>query len=502
MSNLASGHSFSLATPHFKSSMMGFYEYLSCGSTPGAAISAALSMTFNLPHLCGLGGDAIIMQSRHHHLEVFNGTGKTAAHQHHASYLDKGMALIPRRGIYSTMVYGCPSAYDRYTQHHDIDLNRIVHHLLSHDLTHGLVASESLSRTFLSALNETSAQTRFSQWSHYFTHRHDVKARHQQTFSTLGREGFSSLYRGVLAEHVFDALSACDPSLYTADDFSDFTPNRSEIRTTCFMQASISAHGSNSPWRELFILLKLYQLSAQDTVLLTPRQFCTAAGLIDSLLATQSLTQRDNDTTLSEWAALIYQQLKDDALEIVAQASKPSHTVFMACAEADGTLTGITNSIFTPLGALFEIDKTGILLANRAFSFNGPDIASTFKGTSPAKHTTNCVRVTTASQTLIIGTSGGPVQSQTLAFIINKIVNENCSVQSAIAAPRYANLGCHPKTHCTTYLSESAQADPVFTYTHGLSEKLGVVQLAGINTQTGLVFAAADPRSTGVALAV
>ena len=502
MSNLASGHSFGIATPHFKSSIVGMHNYLLSGSAPEAVLSSALSLTYNLPHLCGLGGDAIIMHSRPHSLNIFNGTGVTGTHQHYDNYLYKGLESIPRRGLYSTMIYGCPSAYDRYTHLHDINLNRVFKHLCENDLKHGLLASDSLLRAFYNSTKDPQIQTRFFQWRNYFTQQQDPEPFYRHTLATLAREGFSSMYRGLLAEQIFDALSTCDPYLYTAGDFSDFVPNTSQVKSTCFMHAIVTAHGSNSPWKELFLLLKIYQSSAEDTTLLTPRQLCTAAGLIDSWLASLPYSDTQHDDILSRQAALIYQQLKFTSPEPIPQLSKPSHTIFMACAEADGSLTGITNSIFTPLGSLFEIENTGIILANRAFSFNGPHLGSTFKGKTAAKHTTNCVRVTTDSLEFIIGTSGGPVQSQTLAFIIYKIVGQNCPVQTALSSPRFANLGLHPQTNCITYLSESAQADPIFTCTHGLSEKFGVVQLAGINTRTGQVFAAADPRGSGVALAV
>lgn len=502
MSNLASGHVFGIATPHFKSSMMGMQDYLLTGAGPGAAISAALSLTYNLPHLCGLGGDAIIMQASPGNLEVFNGTGVTGTHQHHDNYLYKGLESIPRRGIYSTMVYGCPSAYERYTQLHDIDLNRVFKHLHEHDLKHGLITTESLLQAFYSSTKEPQIHTRFTQWTHCFTQRKDPEPFYRHALATLAREGFSSMYQGLLAEQVFDLLSRCDPHLYTAGDFADFVPNPSQVRSTRFMHATVTAHGSNSPWKELFLLLKIYQLSAQDTNLLTPAQLCTAAGLIDTWLASQPASDTGNERTLDQQAALIHQQLKQDNPEPVPQSCKTSHTIFMACAAADGTLTGITNSIFTPLGSLFEIDNSGIILSNRAFSFNGPHACSTFKGRTAASHTTNCVHVSTDHLEFILGTSGGPVQSQTLAFIIYKIVAQNCPIQTALASPRCANLGRHPKTGGITYLSEAPQADPVFTWTNGLSDKLGVVQLAGINTLNGQVFAAADPRGSGVALAV
>ena len=97
------------------------------------------------------------------------------------------------------------------------------------------------------------------------------------------------MYQGLLAEQVFDLLSGCDPHLYTAGDFADFVPNPSQVRSTRFMHATVTAHGSNSPWKELFLLLKIYQLSAQDTTLLTPAQLCTAAGLIDTWLAARHI---------------------------------------------------------------------------------------------------------------------------------------------------------------------------------------------------------------------
>ena len=120
------------------------------------------------------------------------------------------------------------------------------------------------------------------------------------------------MYQGLLAEQVFNQLYRCDPHLYTAGDFADFAPNPSEVRSTRFMHATVTAHGSNSPWKELFLLLKIYQLSAQDTTLLTPAQLCTAAGLIDTWLASQPASDTGNERTLDQQAALIHQQLKQD----------------------------------------------------------------------------------------------------------------------------------------------------------------------------------------------
>lgn len=501
MANTAEGNHFSIATPHYKSTMSGMQEFLRSKQTASATLAAALSLSYNLPHLCGLGGDAIIIQKDAKGIRALNGTGKTGSGQCHDAYRAKGMSGPPRRGALSTMVYGCPYAYRELSDSNQIDLRRITRNLLRDDLAYGLSATATLEKAFRKASSELSMSSGFGRWQSYFQAGIDPRCRYADTLRTLARDGFRSLYNGSLGEQTHSALSAVDPDLYVPNDFSGFSPNPAEIRKSTFLDASVSVHGSNSPWRQLFLLLKLYENYAQRGETPVLEKICCAAAWIEDITNDIHLSHVRNPGTIADCANELFQRMQSPMAVNPTLRSIQAHTVFMACVEADGCLLGLTNSIFTPLGALFEINDTGILLSNRCFSFNQGSPSDFLPGV-PARHTNNCVIVETGDFEFVIGTSGGPVQAQTLAYLIHLIVAERLPISAAIRRPRCANLGINRHIGVPTYLCEQFDAPPGFTSTRGLSDKFGVVQVAGRNLQTGRVFAAADPRGDGVALAI
>jgi gamma-glutamyltranspeptidase len=500
MSNLAIGNFFCLATPHYKSTLMGVNEYLNSHCLPSAAFQSALSLTHNLPHLCGFGGDAIIMHKNGSQFRTYNGTGKTGTHQHAQSYHAKQLSSVPRRGVYSTMVYGCPAAYQRFVQDNDINLERLTDQLIVNDLRHGVVRSPALMRTYENARREIDPTCGFKQWGSFLEGNERMSHGYEQTIRHLARNGFQSFYKGDLAAQVHASLSAADPDLYEARDFSDFTPNSSESRRISFMGSTITAHGANSPWQTLFLLLNIYEMSARTSPRLLPGQLYSAAGLIDDVLANNSLTAVQTESMLGAVARAIFDTVSATiSARPTGQPSRQAHTIVLACADADGHLISITNSIFTPPGALFEVKNTGILLSNRCHAFNQAP-PTQFKARSAVSHTNNCVHVETDELEFLIGTSGGPVQSQTLALIINAVVTGGQTVHDAIQAPQYANMGVHAKTQQVCYLCDGPTLDERFQSAGERSEKLGIVQAAGRNKRTGMPFAVADCRGSGVAI--
>lgn len=501
MSNASSGNHFCISTPHHKSSMLGMQEYLISRDIASAALKSVISLTYNLPHLCGLGGDAIIIEKSSGNITFLNGTGKTGTHQHYESYKNKGLATVPRRGIYSTMVYGCPSAYDRFATTHNVELERIFKSLVDNDFANGIIRTPELAKSYSNAEKELHLTKNFKNWSNFFVDGGSVEECFVNTVKAIAANGFGSFYSGALGHKVYESIRRVDDKLYEEQEFSDFLPNIAETKNINFLNASITAHGSNSPWRQLFLILKIYERSAGSLTPLPPLDICTAAGIVDHIATSSGNNRFDCEEAITNKAKEIYENLAGAAP--VAHANKQSHTIFMACAEASGKIIGITNSIFTPFGSLFEVDRTSVILSNRCFSFNGEYFASNFQSGVPAKHTNNCVFVETDDLEFVIGTSGGPVQSQTLAFIINKIVHCGDTVRNAIASPRYANMGINSKTNRLTYLSETyIEGEDIFVFTGGLSDKLGIVQLAGINKKTGETFSVADPRGDGIALGI
>ena len=500
MHNSAIGNKFCIATPHYKSSMLGILGYLSSRNAAFSILKSEMSLTYNLPHLCGLGGDSIILEKYNGKFRSYNGTGKTGAYQNYDSYKSKGLTKIPRCGVYSTMVYGCPDAYDKFSKINNIDVHNLLFGMIMDDIEYGIIRLPSLIKSFINAKNEINSTTRFSDWSKFFSENCDPGELYKNTLRMISKDGFSSLYSGDLGGIIYSEINSADSNLYSEKDFLEFTPNHSETKRINFLNSKITVHGANSPWREFFILLKIYECFSIDGFAPDPESICTAAGMIDQTISSIDTSSENYAEIIFNKARHIYDEIKFSKICPIAQTNRQSHTVFIACAESSGHLIGITNSIFTPLGSLFEIAGTGIILSNRGFSFNEINSEYRFKSKESVKHTNNCVIVETDDIEFIIGTSGGSVQSQTLAFVINKIIAQNISPHQAVYHPRYANMGVHPKTNNLTYLNESTCTSDIFINTNDLSDKLGVVQLAGINKKTNEIFSVADPRGNGAAI--
>ncbi|WP_118985057.1 gamma-glutamyltransferase [Photorhabdus sp. CRCIA-P01] len=504
MSNLAWGNSICFSSPHYKSTVSGINEYIieknNSFSLCNGAMKVSMSLFFNLPHLCGLGGDAIIMERNNGEISAINGTGKTGTYQNAISYESKGLKRIPRRGIYSTMIYGAPYAFDMLARKRNVDLKRITETLITDDFNRGFIKIPQIKKLLNKAELELSETTEMNEWRMLLNGEKHINHSFIDMMRRVSTAGFLDLYKGKLGDEVYTQLAKYDNRLYSESDFLNFIPNYSEVRTMRFMECNVFCHGANSPWRELFLFLKIYELFAKKNQKIDYAKICNLAPYIEEKAIHIEPSIINYVDKIEEVAISLFDMIENSFLDEKDIINKQSHTIFLAGVNRDGDLIGISNSIFTPLGALFEVKNTGILLSNRCYAFNEIRKGDDFRSYSPVKHTNNCVIVESDDISFVIGTSGGPVQSQTLSFIINKIMAEEYQPYEAIKEPRFANMGYHPKTKEITYLTEMKGLGKPFICTNGLSDKLGVVQMAGINKVNGLLFSISDPRSYGVAL--
>ncbi|CDL83212.1 gamma-glutamyltransferase [Xenorhabdus szentirmaii] len=504
MSNIAFGHSVCFSSPHYKSTLSGINECLMEGKDRfclySGAIKIGISLFFNLPHLCGLGGDAIIIKKNKGRISIINGTGKTGKYQNRESYQEKGLDAIPRRGVYSTMVYGAPYAFDTLVKEENIDLVRIVEGLNRDDFNKGFIKLPGLESLFDKAKSEFSPMTTISEWERLFAGEQRINHSLIHTIKRISQVGFMDLYTGKLGDEVYHQLAKYDKGLYDESDYIDFQPNYSEVKKINFLGSQVFCHGANSPWRELFLFLKIYEMFFMESKNIDYKSICKLTPYVEDAADCIKSDIVNYEDKINEIARALYDKAENEFLDERDIRHKQSHTIFIAGVNQSGDLIGITNSIFTPLGALFEVENTGILLSNRCYAFNEKGKKEDFKSQSPVKHTNNCIIVESDDMNFVIGTAGGPVQSQTLSFVINKIIAEKFQPHEAVAEPRFANLGYHAKTNKVTYLTEKKGVDDLFTSIEGLSNKLGVVQLAGINKKTGLLFSVSDPRGHGIAL--
>jgi gamma-glutamyltranspeptidase len=504
MISYAYGKKICLASPHYKSAISGITGYIRCKNGKNnlheSSIMMAISLFHNLPHLCGLGGDAIIMEKTDGNIKIINGTGKTGFFQNELEYKSKGLFRIPRRGVYSTMVYGAPYAFDAFVKENNIDIQRVINEVIENDYQFGFINLPEFKKIFDKAKNEMTNQTYLDDWGQVIYGQNSINTSLVQSMQRISKHGFSDLYRGLLADKVFTQINKFDKRLYTEEDFTNFIPNKSEVRSMNFLDSTIHCHGSNSPWRQLFLMLKVYEILASKNEFLEDEKICLLAAYIEDEAINLNGDGKTISKEITDKANELIDKVKKGILKKKDILNKQSHTIFLAGVSENGDLVGITNSLFTPLGALFEIQKTGILLSNRCYAFNETKKYQKFQEKTPVSHTNNCVIVESPLYSFIIGTSGGPVQSQTLSFLINKILVEGYAPHEAITLPRFANMGINPKTNEVTYLTEKKEYLGCFISTNGFSNKLGVVQIAGVDKKNNLLFACADPRGAGVAL--
>ncbi|MBA0018498.1 gamma-glutamyltransferase [Xenorhabdus nematophila] len=433
-------------------------------------------------------------------MSVINGTGKTGKYQSREHYENKGLYTIPRRGIYSTMVYGAPYAFNTLIKEEDIDLVKLITTLKRDDFDKGFITLPSFKSLFDKAKLEFSKMTTIKEWEQLFSGEKRMNHSFINTMKRISQTGFMDLYAGKLGDEVHHQLGKYDHHLYDESDFINFQPNHSEVKKIKFLGSNVFCHGSNSPWKELFLFLKIYEIFVEKDKNVDCKIICKLTPYIEDASDFIKSDAVNYEEKISEVARVLFDMAENDSLDEKDIRHKQSHTIFLAGVNQFGDLIGITNSIFTPLGALFEVENTGILLSNRCYAFNEKGKRENFKSNSPVKHTNNCIIVESDDLSFVIGTSGGPVQSQTLSFIINKIIAEKFQPYEAVVEPRFANLGYHAKTKKITYLTEKKETDALFTTTEGLSDKLGIVQLAGINKRNGLLFSVSDPRGHGIAL--
>jgi gamma-glutamyltranspeptidase/glutathione hydrolase len=215
--------------------------------------------------------------------------------------------------------------------------------------------------------------------------------------------------------------------------------------------------------------------------------------------------------------------LADDILDRMATAidadkalpwphdPKEGDTIWMGAANRDGTVVSFIQSVFYEFGSGLTCPETGVYFQNRGAGFSlseGPNQLA--PGKRPF-HTLNpALAILNDGRVMSYGTMGGEGQPQTQAAIFSRYAQFGMPLQEAITHPRWL-LG---KTwgDDTTSLKLEANFDPV------LAEKLSaaghqvetipafssLVGHAGAIVQHphGLIEAANDPRSDGLAYAI
>lgn len=513
----AHGYEVALATPHYLSGCFSLNSFLARKSTYHTAAVALFSSAFNLPHLCGLGGDAVILaRSASGCHRAFNGMGITGSNQSLEYYAERGHGRIPARGLFSTMVYGAAYAIKEFMDSSGVNLQEVMDDLAC-DVDKPLSVSPYLQGFINKYMDDLRGSTDFKNWKETFLkgRRDQVRSETQcrKLVDTIRREGLETFYSGSIAERIINFADSEAPGLFLSEDFERFSAPQFDVSSIKFLGSTIHCHAGNAPWLEMAIMLGVIEKRIDDfshfdaTAML---RWCRLAGAVDSFVEQRGV---DRCLVLSseQLSVFVYEAVIAVELEIYSCSlikpiwGKGADTVFMGVAHADGTLIGITSSIFTPFGAMLDPGDSGIILSNRALSFSDDrSCARRLQPRKMANHTINSLIVHSPDMDFTMGTTGGYVQVQILVQLLVRILYLQQTPQAALEAPRFANMGKSRRHQCTWMGYErgvSFSAPEYFSPLPVLCSRMGVAQVAGIFKRSGEVFAASDPRGEGVALA-
>ncbi|MDU8926173.1 gamma-glutamyltransferase [Alisedimentitalea sp. MJ-SS2] len=211
--------------------------------------------------------------------------------------------------------------------------------------------------------------------------------------------------------------------------------------------------------------------------------------------------------TLDRMAAAI----DPDAALAWPHEAKQGDTIWMGAADQNGTVVSFIQSVFWEFGSGLICPETGVTFQNRGAGFSlsqGPNQLA--PGKRPF-HTLNpALAVLDDGRVMSYGTMGGEGQPQTQAAVFSRYAQFGMPLQEAISSPRWL-LG---KTwgDDTTSLKLEANFDPELVeqlsaaghQVEMLSAYSSLMGHAGaiVRHQSGVIEAANDPRSDGLAYAV
>lgn len=191
--------------------------------------------------------------------------------------------------------------------------------------------------------------------------------------------------------------------------------------------------------------------------------------------------------------------------------AKAGDTIWMGAADSEGTVVSFIQSIFWEFGSGLLCPETGVVFQNRGAGFS---LTSGPNQLSPGKrpfHTLNpALAVLNDQRVMAYGTMGGEGQPQTQSAVFSRYAQFGIPLQEAITSPRWL-LG---KTwgDDTTSLKLEANFDAevrarLVAAGHQVETVPAFSSLMGhagavVRHENGLIEAANDPRSDGLAYAV
>lgn len=516
-----------VASPHYMATLAGLRILQAGGSAVDAAIAVNSTLAVVYLHMSGIGGDAfwLIHDAESGHVDALNASGRSVAAATREVYASRDRQRIPFRGPLAAIT--TPATVDGWCRAHERYGKLPLADCLADAISHardGFPVSDSLS-IFIHNYAEMLAQYPHSKR----TFLKDGRAPRPgeilklpeladtlQAIADNGRDGF---YTGGVADEMTAAVAAAG-GLWQPGDMEKTRSDWDEPISTTYRGRTILQHPPNCQGFVHLMLMNV--LENFDIASMGDR----SAEFINLNVEACRLIFQDRDRYLTDpdFTEIPLERLlsKEYAAELAARirrklpdnnVSQPvsGDTTATAIVDGDGNAVSMIQSIYHEFGSGMVAGRTGVLLQNRGSMFSlDPSHVNTLEPNKRSFHTlVPGMMMNDGKFELAYGTMGGEGQPQTSAMLVSRYVDFNMDVQRCVDAPRWLFGRTWGEELQSLRLEETFGNDVLFslrnTYkqpadlVETFSEIVGHACMIARNSETGVLSAAADPRSEGIA---
>lgn len=337
------------------------------------------------------------------------------------------------------------------------------------------------------------------------------------TLAAIADQGVETYYRGDMAQTHAGFLEAQGSPLR----LSDFNDYKAEVQTPLTLTTSLGTLFNMGPPTQGMSSLAI--LGLFDRLGVTVGEgFDHFHGLIEA--TKQAFIIRNAELgDAASMRAPAQSFLDADLLDQMAgeidrenampwpHVAKDGDTIWMGAADHEGTVVSFIQSVFWEFGSGLTCPETGVVFQNRGAGFTFDEGPNQLAPGKRPFHTLNpALAVLNDGRVMSYGTMGGEGQPQTQAAVFSRYAQFGMPLQQAVTAPRWLLGKTWGDDTTSLKLEENFDADvtnalraagheveilPAFS---SLMGHAGAI----VSHPDGLIEAANDPRSDGLAYAV
>ena len=517
-----------MVAPHHLASQAGLRVLQEGGNAVEAMIAAASTIAVVYPHMNNLGGDNFwLMYAPGKPVAGIDACGAAAGLADQAFYRNQGYSVIPDRGPLAALtmagaVSGWQAAYE-YSQAQlggRLPLNRLLEDAI-HYAREGVAVTQTLANNIAGKREQLEAQPGFAE--HYLPggqalqendRLHQTKV--SDTLQLLAHAGLDEFYRGDLAVSLASELESLGSPLR----LNDFHKHKALMVNP--LSAQVSGHTLYNLPPPTQGLASLLLLGVHDRLDKAP---VDTSAYVHSLVEATKCAFRVRDKYVTDPAYMTTpaeQYLESARLDAMATQVHPEQaapwpdaqtggdTVWLGAIDKEGRAVSFIQSVYWEFGSGVVLPSSGVTWQNRGISFSlDADHHNALMPNRRPFHTIQpALALLSDGRVMSYGTMGGEGQPQTQAMVFTRHALHEQSLQASITAPRWL-LGRTWGSESTNLRMENRFDSSVYEELKAMGHEVEIVggfeEIMGhagalVHHPSGLIEAAADPRSDGSAV--